>query len=48
MIILTCTFEICMFDNMKVQIRVLFGLNRQLVKFNQLFYPFDVDIRVAR
>lgn len=40
-IILTCTFEICIYDNMIVQIRVLlhFGLNSQLVKFNQTFHP---------
>ena len=43
-IILTCTFEICMYDNILVQIRVLlhFGLNSQLVKFNISFHPFRV------
>ena len=43
-IILTCTFEICMYDNMIVQIRVLlhFGLNSQLVKFNLMFHPSRV------
>ena len=41
-IILTCTFEICIYDNMIVKIRVLlhFGQNSQLVKFNNLFHPF--------
>ena len=49
-IILTCTFEICIYDNMIVKIRVLlhFGLNSQLVKFNQTFHPSHIRTRVTR